>query len=279
MKDRLRFVFALMLVAVGAAVFAVGFRASLAFVYHTFYGADDVVDGITRLPLWLRFLVPVAGATMAGAIAHFRRAPAQNVSNVMEAIALGHVQLSLRATMSRVASSWTAIAGGMSIGREGPLIELGGALGAAVGRATEVSLNQTRVLVAAGTAAGFAAAYSTPFAAVLFVLETIAGVAAPELLLPVMAGTVAATLITRTTLGPGPIYGQRAFALESGVDLFSAAALGVLGAIAAIVFKQVLATFEDRFERHPVPQPWRAMIGGGLVGVIGRRSRETATSR
>jgi CIC family chloride channel protein len=268
MKDRLRFVFALLLVAVGAALFAVGFRASLAFLYHTFYGADDVVDGITRLPLWLRFVVPVAGATTAGAIAHFRRAPAQNVSNVMEAIALGHVQLSLRATMSRVASSWTAIAGGMSIGREGPLIELGGALGAAVGRATEVSLNQTRVLVAAGTAAGFAAAYNTPFAAVLFVLETIVGVAAPELLLPVMAGTVAATLITRTTLGPGPIYGQRAFALESGVDLFSAAVLGVLGAIAAIVFKQVLATFEDWFERHPVPQPWRAMIGGGLVGLI-----------
>ena len=52
----------------------------------------------------------------------------------MEAVALGHVQLSIRATASRVASSWAAIAGGMSIGREGPLIELGGALGAALGR-------------------------------------------------------------------------------------------------------------------------------------------------
>ena len=85
----------------------------------------------------------------------------------------------------------------MSIGREGPLIEFGGALGAAVGRAARTSLNRTRVLVAVGTAAGFSAPYNTPFAATLFVLETIAGVAALELVSPVMSGTVAATLITR----------------------------------------------------------------------------------
>jgi H+/Cl- antiporter ClcA len=66
----------------------------------------------------------------------------------------------------------------MSIGREGPLIEFGGALGAAVGRTTRTPLTRTRVLVAVGTAAGFSAAYNTPFAAALFVLETIAGVAA-----------------------------------------------------------------------------------------------------
>ena len=55
------------------------------------------------------------------------------VSNVMEAVALGNVQLSLRTTVSRVLSSWSAIATGMSIGREGPLIEFGGSLGAATG--------------------------------------------------------------------------------------------------------------------------------------------------
>jgi CIC family chloride channel protein len=163
----------------------------------------------------------------------------------MEAVALGNVQLSMRATASRVASSWAAIAGGMSIGREGPLIEVGGALGAAVGRVTGTSLNRTRVLVAAGTAAGFSAAYNTPFAATLFVLETIAGVAALELVLPVMAGTVAATLITRAAVGVGPIYGQRTFGLESNLDLVSALALGVVAAIAAMTFKRVLALLED----------------------------------
>jgi CIC family chloride channel protein len=148
------------------------------------------------------------------------------------------------------------------------LIETGGALGAAVARATGTTLNQTRVLVAAGTAAGFSAAYNTPFAATLFVLETMAGVTAPELLLPVMTATVGATAITRATVGAGPIYGQRAFGLESYLELFSFAVLGFIAAAAAIAFKRVLGLFEQWFEAHPLPQPYRAMVGGLIVGSI-----------
>jgi H+/Cl- antiporter ClcA len=201
----------------------------------------------------------------------------------MEAVALGHVQLSMRATASRVASSWAAIAGGMSIGREGPLIEFGGALGAAVGRVTATSLNRTRVLVAAGTAAGFAAAYNTPFAATLFVLETIAGVVAPELILPVIGGTVAATLITRAVVGVGPIYGQRAFGLESGLDVLSSVALGVVAAVSAMTFKRVLALLEGWAEDHPGAATisshdgWLAGRRDRRVAPVGRRQRVRAS--
>jgi CIC family chloride channel protein len=266
--SRVRFVLGLVVVTIGAGAFAVVFRASLTAVYQTFYGADNIVDSIARLPRWLRLTVPVAAAAVAGTIARLRSSRTQGVSNVMEAIALGRVQLSLRATASRVASSWVAIAGGLSIGREGPLIEVGGALGAAVGRTVKTSLNQTRVLVGAGTAAGFAAAYNTPFAASLFVLETIAGIAAPELLLPVMAATVGATGIMRATVGAGPIYGQRAFGLESYAELLSFALLGIAAALVAFAFKTVLAVLERWFDTHPVPQPYRATQGGLLVGAI-----------
>jgi CIC family chloride channel protein len=124
-----RFMCGLALVTIGAGVFAVAFRASLSAVYQTFYGADNIVDSIARLPRWLRLIVPVAAAAIAGSIARLRSSRTQGVSNVMETIALGRVQLSLRATASRVASSWVAIAGGLSIGREGPLIEVGGGVG------------------------------------------------------------------------------------------------------------------------------------------------------
>lgn len=268
MTTRVRFTVGLGLVAVGAATFAVAFRASLAEFYRFAFGADNVVAAIAGLPPWLRLVVPLLGAGAAGLIARMRTAPAQGVSNVMEAVALGNVRLSLRTTVSRVVSSWTAIAGGMSIGREGPLIEFGGALGATAGRLLATTLTETRILVAAGTAAGFAAAYNTPFAAVLFVLETIAGVAAPELLLPAMSATIIATAMTRAIVGIGPIYGQRAFGLESPLELVSFAALGVVAAVTATGFKWVLASFENWFECHPTPQPWRAMIGGALVGAI-----------
>ena len=145
---------------------------------------------------------------------------------------------------------------------------MGGALGAAVGRTVGTPLKHTRVFVAAGTAAGFAAAYNTPFAASVFVLETIAGIAAPELLLPVMAASVGAAGIMRATVGAGPIYGQRAFGLESYAELLSFAALGIAAAVVALVFKTVLAVLERWFDAHAVPQPFRASLGGLLVGAI-----------
>jgi chloride channel protein, CIC family len=263
-----RFLIGLLLVTIGAGLFAVAFRASLAALYQSVYGADNVVDSIARLPRWMRLVVPVGAAALAGTIARFRGSRTQGVSNVMEAIALGRVQLSLRSTVSRVVSSWVAIAGGLSIGREGPLIEVGGALGAAIGRRTRTSMNHTRILVAAGTAAGFAAAYNTPFAASLFVLETIAGIAAPELLLPVMTATVGAAAIMRSTVGAGPIYGQRVFGLASYTELLSFAGLGIAAAAVALAFKRVLGALEHWLEIHPVPQPFRATLGGLLVGAI-----------
>ena len=268
MTDRLRFFLGVIFVAVCAATFAVAFRTSLTVLYRTVYRADNVVDAMSSLQPWWRFGAPLAAAAIAGLVVRLRTSPTQGVSNVMEAVALGNVQLSLRTTASRVACSWVAIAGGMSIGREGPLIEFGGALGAAIARRLVTSLSHTRVLVAAGTAAGFAAAYNTPFAAVLFVLETIVGIAALELLLPAMSATIIATAITRIMVGVGPIYGQRAFDVQSYIQLMSFAALGVAAAVAAMGFKRILSSFEAWFDRHPTPQPFRAMIGGALVGAI-----------
>jgi CIC family chloride channel protein len=216
----------------------------------------------------LRLLVPAAGGCVAGLIARLRADSKQGVSNVMEAVALGNVRLSFRTTLSRVLSSWTAMAGGLSIGREGPLIEFGGTMGASMARLTSAPLADTRVLVAAGTAAGFAAAYNTPFAAILFVFETILGIAAPAALVPTIAAVVLSTALIRWVVGSGPIYGQRMFALQSQVELLAFVALGMLAAVAALGFKRLLAWFEDLAARYPIQQPFRATLGGLLVGAI-----------
>jgi CIC family chloride channel protein len=264
----MRFAAALVLVSVGTATFAVVFRSSLAFWYGSVFDALNVVDAIARAPWWLRFGAPTVGGAVAGGISRFRASSRQGVSNVMEAVVLGRVNLSFRTTISRVAASWAAIAAGMSIGREGPLIEVGGTLGATVARVMKTRLHGTRILVASGTAAGFAAAYNTPFAVVLFVFETIVGVAAPTALLPTIASTVVATTVTRAVVGAGPIYGQRTFSFESSWDLLAFGALAGLAALTGLAFKAVLATLENWVERHPVPQPVRATLGGMFVGII-----------
>ncbi len=268
MRAHLRYAAAIFLVATGATAFAVTFRLLLSKWYEATFQAHDVVSAIADLPLWLRITVPALGATAAGILSRLRKASHQGVSNVMEAVVLGNVQFSTRTTLSRVASSWLAIAGGMSIGREGPLIEFGGTLGAKVGEQLGMPSLQTRVLVAAGTAAGFASAYNTPFAAILFVLETIVGVAAPTALLPAIASTVVATFLTRTFVGPGPIYGQRSFVIGSAIDVPMMAVLAVAAAAATSGFKWMLRSMEDWVEKHPLSQPLRAACGGLLVGIV-----------
>jgi CIC family chloride channel protein len=268
MQSRVRFLLAVLVVAIAAALFAVLFRIGLGWWYQVVFGADNVIAALAGLPWYGRFAVPTVGGLAAGVVTRWRKPASQGVSNVMEAVVLGNLSLSLRATLSRVTSSALAIASGMSIGREGPLIEFGGSFAAAVGRRTGVSAAETRVLVLAGTAAGCAAAYNTPFAAILFVLETIIGVAAPTALLPAMTATVAACMITRSLAGAGPIYGQRAFAAQTLTDLWSLFALGAIAALMAIAFKFSLTRTERLVERLAVAQPWRSMAGGVVVGLL-----------
>jgi hypothetical protein len=137
----------------------------------------------------------------------------------MEAVAFGRVQLSMTVTLLKSLGSWFATVGGGSIGREGPLIQFGGSLGRRVAGIFRIDNERARALMAAGTAAGFAAAYNTPLAAVLFVLEVVTGIVALDAILATVVATAIATTATRAVVGGGPIYGQRAFTLTSSTEL------------------------------------------------------------
>jgi CIC family chloride channel protein len=225
---------------------------------------------MTALPPWARIGAPALGGLLAGAIGLVvaRKPSGQGVGDVMEAVVLGRVNLVLRVTLWKSLASGLAIASGGSIGREGPLIQFGGAAGNAIGARLGLHAEQTRLLIAAGAAAGFAAAYNTPFAAVLFVIEIVTGVVVLDAIVPALLSTVIAAAITRAALGAGPIYGQRAFALDAPLELLAFAGLGVFAAIAAQGFMRLLSFGERAFRRLPLGLPWRPALGGALAGAI-----------
>lgn len=266
--EPLRFLAGLLAVALLAAAFAIAFRAALAFVLERATGDGDVVSAMRRMHWWARLFLPAAGGLLAGAFAALvARAPGgHGVGDVMEAVVLGRVGLSMRVTLLKSLASWCAIVTGGSLGREGPLIQFGGAAGKLVSERLGLSVDHARVLIAAGTAAGFAAAYNTPFAAILFVLEVVAGVVVLRVIVPAFIATVLATAVTRTIVGEGPIYGARVFAAHSSLELVAFAGVGLAGALAAQGFMRLLALGEALFRRPALPLPWRPALGGLLAG-------------
>jgi CIC family chloride channel protein len=265
-----RFALGLGVVALSAAAFAVAFRAALALALHRVAGAADVVSAMKRAPVWVRVAAPAIGGLLAGALGRLvaRAAAGHGVGDIMEAVVLGRVRLSMRVTLLKSAASWLAIVLGGSIGREGPLIQFGGAVGKLVSDRLRLPADRARLLIASGTAAGFAAAYNTPFAAVLFVLEVVTGVIVLDVIVPVFLATVIASALTRWMAGEGPIYGQRAFHLRSYGELVAFAGLGVVTALAALGLMRMLAGGERLFRRSGLGLPWRSALGGLLAGAV-----------
>jgi len=264
-----RFVLALVLVAVAAGGFAILFRATLSAVIHGVSGVTNIVDAMTAAAWWWRLVVPMIGALIAGVLAlSVAKRGGGGVSDVMEAVALGRGRLSIVVTLAKSAASWCAIVCGGSLGREGPLIQFGGTAGHEVATRFGLSDADRRVLIAAGTAAGFAAAYNTPLAAVAFVLEVVAGIVVVDAVVPTLVATVIATAMTRAAVGTGPIYGTRVFELEHAGELFAYAGVAIIAALVAFGFTRLVALGERLFRQPWLAAPWRQALGGLGAGAI-----------
>jgi chloride channel protein, CIC family len=255
---------------VGAAGFAVLFRHTIGWVFAHCYGKPDVLTAFRSLPSLARVALPMLGAGLAGSLGAIvvRLKGGQGVGEVMEAVALGTGRISLRLTLLKALGSWFAIISGGSVGREGPLIQFGGGLGSTLGRLFRLRERQVRALIAAGAGAGFAAAYNTPIAAVLFVVEVVTGVVALDLVLPVIIAVPIATMLTRVAIGGGPIYGLRTFSMSSNAELALYAGLGLLAGALGPLFMVLLERGESWFAALTRHRPARALLGGALVGLI-----------
>jgi CIC family chloride channel protein len=261
---------AVVVVALAAAAFAIVFRWTLAQVTRSVADAHDVVAFMRSLPMWMRLCLPALGGLFAGlcVMASARFGTNQGVSDVMEAVVLGKVRLSCRVTLLKSLGSWCAIVSGGSLGREGPLIQFGGAIAQVVSTRLRLSATHTRRLIAAGVAAGFAAAYNTPFAAVLFVIEVVTGVVVLDAILPALIATSIATAVMRASVGEAAIYGQRVFHLQAPFELVAFAGLGIASALTAQGFMRLLSWGERCCRASGAELPWRPALGGLIAGAF-----------
>jgi CIC family chloride channel protein len=251
---------------------AVGFREFIQIVNRIAWRQGPyTLEYLSGLPFWWKLLAPAAGGLLVGIIIHAfaREAKGHGVPEVMEAVALRGGRIRPRVVIAKLLASGISIGSGGSVGREGPIVQIGSALGSTIGQWLKIDQRRLRTLVGCGAAAGIAGTFNAPVAGALFAVEIILGDFGVSQFSPIVISSVAATVVSRGFLGDFPAFEVPAYELVHASELFAYAGLGILAALVALAFIRTLYAFEDGFERIRIAPPLRTMLGGALIGVIG----------
>jgi CIC family chloride channel protein len=216
-------------------------------------------------------IVPVLGGLIAGPIIAFfaKEAKGHGVPEVMEAIALRGGRIRPRVVVAKVVASASCIGTGGSAGREGPIVQVGAALGSTLAQWLHFSESRIRNLVACGAAAGIAATFNAPMAGVVFAIEIILGELAMADLSSVILSAITASTVARFFLGNDPAFKIPLYEVRNPLEIFLYLALGVLGAVVGVLFIRSLYWFEDIFDEWKFPDFLKPAVGGLLLGVMG----------
>ena len=261
----------LILSAVAVGVLAGSGAVALEFALR---GAGALFLGATEptTTSYLRVLVaPAIGGLLVGPmITRFAsEAKGHGVPEVMEAVALRGGRIRGRVAVIKTVASALTIGSGGSAGREGPIVQVGSALGSQVGRILRMSEERVRTLVACGAAGGIAAAFNAPLAGVFFALEVILQRFTTTGFGTVVISAVTSAVIWRTAFGNSPVLDVPLFGLRHPVELLFYVGLGLAAALVAVAFVRVLYWSEDRFDALPVPEALKPAVGGLALGGFG----------
>ena len=221
-------------------------------------------------------LVPAVGAIgVTFIIANFApEAKGHGVPEVMDAIYYNGGRIRPIVAVAKSLASALAIGSGAAVGREGPIIQIGSALGSTLGQLIRMPSGQRITLVAAGAGAGIAATFNTPIGGVMFAIELMLPEVSVNTFLPVAAATGTATFIGRLVFGPQPAFTVPAIdALPLAHPALALATLALyvlLGAVCGVagaLFIRTLHLAEYLFEHIP-GRYTRHVLGMLLVGCL-----------
>ena len=206
-----------------------------------------------------------------GTLVYFfaREAKGHGVPEVMEAVTLKGGVIRKRVVVVKSLASAISIGSGGSAGREGPIVQIGSAIGSTLGQILKVSVDRMRTLVACGAAAGIAATFNAPIAGAMFALEVILGDFGIAAFTPIVVSSVLATVISRVYLGAFPAFIVPQYTMVSLWEIPIYVLLGIIAGFVGVFFTTFLYKAEDFFDAVKIPDYLKASIGGVLVGLIG----------
>ena len=261
--------FTALIVGIGAGLGAVFFRWLIGGVHTLAYdGLAGMLEGI--YPFYLLAIPALGGAIFGPLIYRFaREAKGHGVPEVMEAVALRGGRIRPRVAVIKSLASAICIGTGGSVGREGPIAQIGSALGSTVGQLFRLSDDRVRNLVACGAAGGIAATFNAPIAGSVFALEVILGQFHATYFGAVVISAVVADVVAHVFEGDMRAFAVPEYVLISPWELLFYALLGLLAALTAVGFTRLLYLSEDLWDKLRFPEYLKPVLGGVLLGVVG----------
>jgi CIC family chloride channel protein len=268
-----------LLTGAGAGLGAVAFRYMILGFTHLFtghgeYGAAGrtINPHLPGLGIWFVVAVPVVGGLIYGPLVS-RFAPearGHGVPEVMYAVNRLGGRMRPQVPIVKSLASAICIGSGGSVGREGPIVQIGSALGSVTGQLMRVSESHLRLLVACGAAGGISATFNAPLAGVFFALELILRNFETRSFGLVVLSSVTADAIGRAAFGSHAFLSLPAFTFSSPLELLLYAGLGVLATGVGLGFVRVLYAGEDISDRiwNGRPDWLRPAAGGVLLGLL-----------
>ena len=222
------------------------------------------VGNYEALPGWLRFLFPVAGTLVLALI--FERLPADRrtvgIVHLLDYLRFRKQALPFSNAVVQFFCGMLAIVSGNSVDREGPGVHLGAATTSLLGMRIRLSDDDSYLLAAAGGAAAIAAAFNTPLAGVIFVIEVLRLRYAINNIVPTIVASVVGAIISRIVYGPSPAFVLPAVSIGSLLELPVMVGMGVLTGLLAAGF--ILAT--QYSARMTIS--WRPLYAFVLAGLL-----------
>jgi chloride channel protein, CIC family len=260
------------IIGVIAGFAAVGVRLLIHGITNlSFPGNGSLLENITALPWYWKIIIPAVGGLIVGPLI-YRFAPeakGHGVPEVMASLIQKGGRIRPRVAVVKAIASSITIGTGGSVGREGPIIQIGASIGSTIGQVLNLSTRRTKTLLGCGAAAGIAAAFNAPIAGILFSLELLLMDFSADKLIPVALSSVISTTISRNIEGNFAAFSVLGYSMQSTYELIFYLLLGIFSGVVSFIFIKVLYFYEDLFdEKLKIPSYIKPIIGGILLGTL-----------
>lgn len=265
-------IFISIIIGLSGGLFSVLFRYMITWASQGFSGASEQLFGFLPGNLWKVFIPALAGL-IVGPLTYFfaREAKGHGVPEVMEAVALKGGKMRMRVIFVKALASASSIGSGASVGREGPIVQMGSGIGSVISQFFKLKEDKIKTGVACGAAAGIAATFNAPIAGVFFAQEVILGKFTTAAFSSIVISAVTASVVAQKFVGDDPAFFVPAYPLNHPLELIFYVALGIIAAFFAILFVRLLYKTEDVIDyKIKFIPPWlKPVFGGIIIGLIG----------